>query len=690
MTKKLSPSDISAETTPPLRTVLFSDSLSSGADFLTGGGNMEKIIRAHDWSKTSLGPFNEWPQSLKTSISIVLNSSFPMFIWWGENELINFYNDAYAVILGEKHPYALGRSGMEAWIEIWDDIGPLAHTVFTAGTPVHMQDLPLTLNRHGYAEFTNFTFSYSPIRDETGAIAGLYCTCVETTTEVIGKQKLAESEERLKLSLDSSGSIGTWIWDTVNDLVIADARFAKLYSVDPEAAAIGVPIAEFIKSFHPDDLARVQSEIETAMKTGDEYRSEYRIIEPDGSIRWVLARGKCNLDAAGKPMQFPGLVIDITESKKAEEALREAEERFRTLADNIQNLAWMANPDGWIFWYNKRWYDYTGTTFEQMQGWGWEKVHHPDHVKNVTDFVKRAWLKGASFELSFPLRSKDGSYRWFLTRAEPILDTDGNVERWIGTNTDIEDLKQRHAMEHRVELITEQRNALMEINKTKDEFIALASHQLRTPATAVKQYVGMLLGEYFEPLTPDQCRYLQVAYDSNERELRIIDDLLKTAQIDSSKYTLEQQRHDIVVIMNECIKDFKSDFKSRNQTIALTAPSNSLTVAVDAVEMKLVFANLLENASKYSHHNTQIKVCIEEKGTHAQITVADRGVGIRRVDQQRIFDKFTRVDNELSDTVTGSGLGLYWVKRIIELHQGTIKLTSKLANGSTFTVRLPL
>ena len=128
---------------------------------------------------------------------------------------------------------------------------------------------------------------------------------------------------------------------------------------------------------------------------------------------------------------------ETTERKRAEEALRESEERFRTMADNIAQFAWMADASGWIFWYNRRWYEYTGTTFEQMQGWGWQSVHHPDHVDRVVTRIRRSFETGDVWEDTFPLRGKDGEYRWFLSRAMPIRDADGRIVRWFGTNTDI-------------------------------------------------------------------------------------------------------------------------------------------------------------------------------------------------------------------------------------------------------------
>ncbi len=135
------------------------------------------------------------------------------------------------------------------------------------------------------------------------------------------------------------------------------------------------------------------------------------------------------------------LGTDITEQVIARKKIEESEEKFSTLAENMENLAWLADEEGSIYWYNKRWYDYTGTTLEEMKGWGWQKVHHPDHVDRVLDFVKDAWYKNESFELTFPLRGADGEYKWFLTRAYPMADEQGKVIRWIGTNTNIDEQK---------------------------------------------------------------------------------------------------------------------------------------------------------------------------------------------------------------------------------------------------------
>jgi PAS domain S-box-containing protein len=143
--------------------------------------------------------------------------------------------------------------------------------------------------------------------------------------------------------------------------------------------------------------------------------------------------------------EITGLKREALARQQAEAELRASEERFRTLTDSISQLAWMADATGWIFWYNQRWYDYTGTTLDAMQGWGWEKVHHPDHLEHVLQSWRQAHATGEPWEDTFPLRGRDGTYRWFLSRALPIRDAEGRLERWFGTNTDVTELREAQA-----------------------------------------------------------------------------------------------------------------------------------------------------------------------------------------------------------------------------------------------------
>jgi len=173
---------------------------------------------------------------------------------------------------------------------------------------------------------------------------------------------------------------------------------------------------------------------------------------------------------------------------RAEAALRESEARFHLLADSIPQLAWMANADGWIFWYNRRWYDYTGTTLEEMEGWGWRKVHHPDHVDRVVASIQQSWQTGEPWEDTFPLRGREGSWRWFLSRALPVHDDEGRVVRWFGTNTDITELRE-----------AEERQKLL---------LAELNHRVKNTLAAVQSVASQTLGgagsleEFRQKFTP--------------------------------------------------------------------------------------------------------------------------------------------------------------------------------------------
>ncbi len=280
--------------------------------FLRGGGEMGKLTREKDWRKTSLGEPSLWPQSLRTTLNIILNSKFPMFLFWGK-DLICFYNDAYLPSLGKngKHPSILGMKAEEGWTEIWHIIKPWIDQVLKGGEAVWFENQLIPIYRNGQIEEVYWTFSYSPVNDETGSPSGVIVTCHETTHQVITLKSLVESEER-----------------------------------------------------------------------------------------------------------------------------------FRAMADNIPNLAWMAKADGWIYWYNKKWYEYTGTTPEQMEGWGWQSVHDTALLPSVLKKWKETIATGEEFEMIFPLKGADGKFRQFLTLVSPLKDSEGNIYQWFGTNTDITNQKE--------------------------------------------------------------------------------------------------------------------------------------------------------------------------------------------------------------------------------------------------------
>lgn len=230
---------------------------------------------------------------------------------------------------------------------------------------------------------------------------------------------------------------------------------------------------------------------------------------------------------------------------------------------------------------------------------------------------------------------------------------------------------------------------LMEVNKSKDEFISLASHQLRTPATVVKQYIAMVLDGYTGDVSADQRAMLLKAYDGNELQLRIVNDLLHVAALDAGRVHLQRTSVNLVSLVKECVQDQRAKMAERNQHTVLGSPKAPARLQADELKLRMVLDNLLDNASKYSDHGSVIDVDVVETAKALRVSIRDYGVGIKPADLSKLFQKFTRIPNRLSAEVGGSGLGLYWAHKIIDLHGGTLEVDSTEGEGTTFTIVLP-
>jgi signal transduction histidine kinase len=229
---------------------------------------------------------------------------------------------------------------------------------------------------------------------------------------------------------------------------------------------------------------------------------------------------------------------------------------------------------------------------------------------------------------------------------------------------------------------------LIELNRSKDEFISIASHQLRTPATAVKQYIGLVLDGFAGEIPDAQRQLLDRAYESNERQLRIVSDLLKVAQLDAGKVALKQRAVKVNALLNDILRSQKDVFDSRRQEVVTNLLPKEQTVHADQDRLRMVFENIIDNASKYSEENMTITVDAEDIGDAVAVRVKDEGVGIDPANRSRLFEKFSRIENSLSTKVGGTGLGLYWAKKIIDLHDGLIQHEDNKPQGTIFTIVL--
>jgi two-component sensor histidine kinase len=305
-----------------------------GDSFPFGGGGMGALIRALDWSATSLGPISEWPAHLKGAVSLMLPAKAQIVLFWGP-EFVALYNDAYAPTIGDKHPRALGRPARENWGELWDDLEPLLRRVLETGETVFAKDRPFYIERHGYPESVYFDISYSPVQNERGEVGGILCIVGETTERVVAQRELARAQERLTQALSAAGMAGTFDWHVQTDTFYSDARLAQMSSVDPVKGDKGAPLAEYLAGIHPEDVERITGAMDHALTSREKYIQEYRLLQKDGTIRWVEARGECLYDENGKPSRFVGVAVDITNQKEAQERqrllAREANHRVKNL-----------------------------------------------------------------------------------------------------------------------------------------------------------------------------------------------------------------------------------------------------------------------------------------------------------------------------------------------------------------------
>ncbi|HSE60842.1 MAG TPA: PAS domain-containing sensor histidine kinase [Candidatus Saccharimonadales bacterium] len=285
---------------------------------------------------------------------------------------------------------------------------------------------------------------------------------------------------------------------------------------------------------------------------------------------------------------------------------------------------------------------------------------------------------------------KDGTTFWANVVITALRNKAGEIIGYAKITRDLTERKQHEDALHAAnEKLTQQRFELEELNSYKDEFISLASHQLRTPASGVKQFLGLLLEGYAGELTPTQTTYVQRAYESNDRQIDLVNSLLRVAQVDAGKVILNRTPVDICALVRDVVDEQKDAFKRRKQTVHIAASAQPIIAWVDAMRFRMVLENLVDNASKYTSPGGTITISVKQRKDTVAIGIKDSGVGIDEESLPKLFTKFSRIPNLLSDSVGGSGLGLYWASKVIGLHGGRIVVTSKPGKGSTFTVITP-
>lgn len=377
-----------------------------------------------------------------------------------------------------------------------------------------------------------------------------------------------------------------------------------------------------------------------------------------------------------------------TEHKKTLSEL----ERYKILVENVQDYAiFFMDPGGYIQTWNKGAEKNKGYTHKDIIGKHFS-IFYSDQDnadKKPEQELEIAKKVGRVEDEDWRYR-KDGSKFWANVVITALYDEQNNLQGFAKVTRNLTERKvNEDSLRSANSLLQEQQKELQRLNESKDEFISLASHQLRTPATAIKQLLGLML-EGFEGELPQNIRsLLEKTYESNERQISIVNSLLKVAQVDSGKVVLRKKSLDLNEIVRSLIKQYTGIIKLKEQVISVNLQAEPLFGYIDEQYYRMALENILDNASKYTENGGNITISSKMVGDHAVISIADSGVGISPENISSLFAKFNRIPNDLTYKVAGSGLGLYWAEKIIDLHQGAIEVDSELKKGTTFSVSVP-
>jgi PAS domain S-box-containing protein len=512
-----------------------------------------------------------------------------------------------------------------------------------------------------------------PIPGPDGRPALMGGMAIDVTEQRRTQAVLEESERRFRQLAENIKEV-FWISDPhKEEILYVSPAYEEVWG--RSCRSLYEQPRSFLEAIHPDDREAVAVQSLARQARGDATDVEYRVVRPDGSVRWVRDRGFPVREATGRVYRIAGIAEDVTAARSAGEALRQSEDQFHTLADSIPQLAWMARPDGHITWYNRRWYEYTGTTPEQMQGWGWQSVHDRADLPRVLKNWKAALAAGRPWEDTFRLRRHDGAMRWHLSRALPVRDERGQVVRWFGTNTDITDRMEAEA-------------ALWEADRRKDEFLAMLAHELRNPLAPIRNAVHVL--RLLGPLDSNLQRVRDVIGRQVLHLSRLVDDLLDVSRITRGMVMLRRAPVELAAILARAVETSRPLLDARRQELSVRLPAESLRVEADATRLAQVVSNLLNNAAKFTAEGGHVWLTAERQGGEAVVRVRDDGVGIPAELLPKVFDLFTQGDRSLARSEGGLGVGLTLVRSLVELHGGRALARSEGPGmGSEFEVRLP-
>lgn len=639
------------------------NTLQSSFSFLEGGGEMGERIRNYDWGKTSLGTPDKWPENLCMTVSLILNSKFPMFLWWGK-DLIQFYNDAYRPSLGNngKHPFALGQKGEDCWPEIWPTIKPLIDKVFS-GESTWSENQLIPIYRNGKLEDVYWTFSYSPIKDKEGNTQGVLVICNETTRLVTYTQETLRSEQNLRNTILQS-PVGMCILMGPDFIVdIANKKIYELWGTNEEMA-LGKPIFSFLPEARTQGFEELLNHV---YHTGETYKVKgiaYALPAPrNNETVYLDLLYEAFRESNGSISGIIAVATDVTEQVLNYKKTQEAELKARMAIESADLGLFEIELESSSLKTDERFNEIFGVEKITLRKDVFP-VFHPED-RDLVNMANEEAIKTGYLSVEYRIIHKDRSIHWIKSNGKVIVGENGKPEKIYGVIQDVTSLK--------------------EINQQKDDYISIVSHELKTPVTSMRINSYILL-ELLANADKQVVSMLKSMNYQVERLSHIIQDLTDVTRLESDKVLFRKEIFDFGLLIKENVAEIQIINQTDRIVITHLEP---VTIFADKDRTGQVLTNILTNALKYSPASQKVHVSLIVNDNEAICAVKDFGNGIKKEEQEKIFERFFQVSGNKGVAASGFGLGLYISCQIIERQKGKIWVESSPGEGSTFFFSLP-
>jgi PAS domain S-box-containing protein len=666
---------------------------------------VRRLLRETDWGMSPLGPPDGWPPELATAFSMAGSSAFPMFIAWGA-DLRFLYNDAYIPILGDKHPAAFGAPFQQVWAEIWPDLVPIVDRALS-NKSAYFEDLPLTMERKGFREQTWFTFSYSPLHDGHGRVAGMYCTCIETTARVQAERRAAFEltvADALRPLASSDDAIRTGCMLLGLELGMARVLYGEVddaldtFFVPRDWSRGGLPGVAgntfAIDAFGPElgragragevvALADVLTDPRTAARHGAYVALGVQAclmvpLVKEGRLQAFLGLGlerphawsDAEIALARGTAERIWSSVDLA---RVQGTLREERDRSRTILDTIAEGFMLLDRDWTVLQMNPAGLRIAHLDESAIIGHNHWDVW-PEAIDSEAGRMYRRVMRDRTPGIAeYRQRLPDDTEIWCEVRAYPTADG--------GLVSFFRDITERKLAEDK----------LRAADRRKDEFLAMLAHELRNPLAPISAAADLLrIGRLDEARVRQSSAIIgrQVRHMTS-----LVDDLLDVSRVTRGLVKLARAPVSARAIVDEAVEQVRPMFEARRQTLGIHIAAPDAQVLGDKARLVQVLANLLNNAAKYTPEERRIDVAaaVDTARGRLLLTVRDEGIGMEPELTGHVFDLFTQAQRSVDRAQGGLGLGLALVKNLVALHGGTVACTSPgLGRGSTFEVALPL